>query len=799
VLSSAASAQEASADLARLARQVLDKHCYACHGKEGKAEAGVFVLNRDRLVERKKVLPGNPERSRLFKAILDEEMPPSEVKVRPSAGEVAVLRRWIAAGAPDFTTAVARRDFITEQAILELLRDDQQALPGRDRRFARYFTLTHLHNAGVGGDELDSYRHGLSKLVNSLSWGRDIVRPIAIDPAKTIFRIDLRRYRWDAETWTATLAGYPYGVAHDSAAARAICTVSGSPLPYVRGDWFVFAASRPPLYHAILGIPATDRELEKRLEIDVDRNIRQDLVARAGFSSSGVSKNNRLIERHRSSFGAYWKSYDFAGNQGRQNLFKHPLGPGGGDAFEADGGEIIFSLPNGLQGYMLVDGRGGRLDRAPIAVVSTRDRRNPEVVNGIACMACHARGMIFKDDQVRKAVEASDAFDKEARETVQALYPLKAAFDKLLEADAARFKKAVEQTGDRVQKTDTVVLLARRFEEELDVKLAAAEVGLPPAVFLRGLKRSPDLSRALAPLRVGGTVQRDTFVEMFGDIVHELKLGTFRGGLHGNPGEIVNSIGMKLVRIPPGTFRMGAPRSEAGGEDEPEHEVTITRAFHLGVYEVTQEEYQKVMGSNPSYFSATGEGKAKVKGTDTRRFPVENVSWEDAVLFCEKLSALAKEKAAGRLYRLPTEAEWEHACRAGTKTAFHFGGSLSSKEANFDGKYPFGGAAAGSNLGRTAEVGSYAKNAFGLCDMHGNVMEWCADWFDGGYYRASPKNDPPGPKRGKSRVLRGGSWEGDGRSCRAAARSWEDPRRRDDSIGFRVACVPVGAAPRSKE
>jgi formylglycine-generating enzyme required for sulfatase activity len=440
---------------------------------------------------------------------------------------------------------------------------------------------------------------------------------------------------------------------------------------------------------------------------------------------------------------------------------------------------------------MLVDRRGKRLERAPIAVVSTRDRRNPEVINGIACMACHNRGMIFKDDQVRKAVEDSDAFDKDTRETVKVLYPPKAEFDKLLEADAGRFKKAVEKTGDSLQKTDTVVLLARRFEEELDVKLAAAEVGLDPAAFLAGLKRSPRLSQTLAPLRVGGTVQRDTFVEAFGALIHELKLGTFVGKVPFSNKEIVNSIGMKLVLIPAGTFLMGSPRSEQGrSEEEHQHEVEITRALYMGIHPVTQEEYKKVMGSNPSHFQAAGDGKDKVKRLDTSRFPVEKVSWEDAVRFCEKLSALAKEKQAGRRYRLPTEAEWEYAARAGTRTAFHCGNRLSSTQANFDGRYPYGGADKGPALGRPTTVGSYKPNAFGLFDMHGNVQQWCSDWFDRDYYRVSPKSDPRGPQRGKSRILRGGSWDSDARTCRAAARSWDDPRNQEDStIGFRVVCV----------
>jgi formylglycine-generating enzyme required for sulfatase activity len=200
---------------------------------------------------------------------------------------------------------------------------------------------------------------------------------------------------------------------------------------------------------------------------------------------------------------------------------------------------------------------------------------------------------------------------------------------------------------------------------------------------------------------------------------------------------------MKLVLIPKGKFLMGSPRDEKGRLDhEEQHEVEITRPFYMGVYEVTQEQYEKVMGMNPSWFSATGGGKAKVKGLDTRRFPVENVSWTDARIFCDKPSALERELAAKRVYRLPTEAEWEYTCRGGARksTPFHFGPSLSSTQANFCGSSPYGEAGKGPYLRRTSTIGSYKPNDFGLFDMHGNVREWCADWYD--RYGNNTNKDP---------------------------------------------------------
>ncbi len=258
---------------------------------------------------------------------------------------------------------------------------------------------------------------------------------------------------------------------------------------------------------------------------------------------------------------------------------------------------------------------------------------------------------------------------------------------------------------------------------------------------------------------------------------------------------ITNSIGMKLVRVEPGVFLMGSPESENERfDDEHQHEVEITRPFHVGVYEVTQEQYERVMGKNPNYFSSTGAGKDTVNGMDTRQFPVDEVAWKDAVEFCRQLSKLPEEKANERLYRLPTEAEWEYISRDGPffkkpSPPFSFGNSLSASQANFDGNFPYGGTAKGVYLERPTKVGSYPPNPLGLYDLHGNVWEWCADWCDKDYYKNSPRQDPQGPENGERRVLRGGSWVSYGRLCRAAYRNGNAPGDRVNYYGFRVVLV----------
>jgi formylglycine-generating enzyme required for sulfatase activity len=272
-------------------------------------------------------------------------------------------------------------------------------------------------------------------------------------------------------------------------------------------------------------------------------------------------------------------------------------------------------------------------------------------------------------------------------------------------------------------------------------------------------------------------------------------------------GQIRNSIGMTLVRIPAGNFRMGSGVDEKERfSDEDQHEVEISRAFYAAVHEVTQQQFRDVMGYNPSYFSAFtkfGQGKPGVRytfnvpaagqrlvvGYDTDEFPVENVSYEESVEFCTRLSELPPEKQAGRKYRLPSEAEWEYACRGGAVGPFHSGSTLSSGQANFNGIFPYGSSEKGECLQRTRKVGSYAANGFGLCDMHGNVREWCADWYGADYYASSPRRDPQGPAEGSLRVIRGGGWSSGGQGCRSAARFSGAPGLRDHDLGFRVVLV----------
>ncbi|HVO68169.1 MAG TPA: formylglycine-generating enzyme family protein [Syntrophales bacterium] len=234
------------------------------------------------------------------------------------------------------------------------------------------------------------------------------------------------------------------------------------------------------------------------------------------------------------------------------------------------------------------------------------------------------------------------------------------------------------------------------------------------------------------------------------------------------------AIGAKFVLIPAGMFSMGSPPNEQGrGIDETLHQVTISKPFYMQTTLVTQGQWKKVKGSNPSSFRKCGDD-----------CPVENVSWYDVQDFIKKLNQLE----GNNRYRLPTEAEWEYAARAGTTTPFFTGNCLSTDQANYNGDYPLTGCPKGKFREKTVRVGSFTANAWGLYDMHGNVFEWCHDWY--GNYPSENVTDPTGPPTGSGKVLRGGHWRTYARFCRSAYRDAITPATCADIVGFRLVMTP---------
>ena len=516
--------------IAQDAYAIFEQSCFICHGPTGPFKE-TLLIEHNALIQNGTVVPGNPDASELYNRLLTTDiakrMPFNQPQLPAQA--IDTIRNWILAGAPDWTaTSTTDGSFISSTEILNTIETHLMSLAPFDRAFARYFSMTHLYNTGESAQILQEYRNGLSKLINSLSWGLEVTNPQSINPQRTIFYIDLRHYEWDRnDGWTQLEGAYPYHISFDAPTETALReqlgrlqTEMNCDVPSIHIDWFLATASLPPLYHDLLSLPLTDRELETRLGVDVGRNLRDApgvRVWRAGFNNSGVSNNNRMVERHAFRDGAYWKSYDFAGNVGTQNIFTHPL------SFTHDGGEVIFNLPNGLQGYYLANASGLRLDEAPINIVSNPAASDPTVRNGLSCMGCHTEGMKTFEDEVRPVIEsnANPTYDK-----AQALrlYVEQSEMDALLGEDMERYKEALEKTGGVFDGIEPISRFHEAFEGPLDAAHAAAFVGLETEVFLEQIRENVGLQNLglLVLDSANGSMKRDAWTSSFRDIVFAL-------------------------------------------------------------------------------------------------------------------------------------------------------------------------------------------------------------------------------------------------------------------------------------
>jgi len=349
------------------------------------------------------------------------------------------------------------------------------------------------------------------------------------------------------------------------------------------------------------------------------------------------------------------------------------------------------------------------------------------------------------------------------------------------------------------------IMLARFWFVVLPLIMVLAQVSLIPEVRGDGKKRPELLSGD--PTKAQIDAVRKEWADFYGvPLEYSEDLG--------------KGVKLEMVFIPPGTFWMGAAEGEIDDlvkrlkkfsrnyfKDElPQHKVTISEGFYLGKYEVTQSQYEALIGHNPSRFD-TAATRVEGRDLDTRRFPVESVNWYGAQKYTDQLTKQGESNKKVRMYRLPSEAEWEYACRGGQcskeNSPFHFENgpqrTLSSTQANFDGDYPSGGAygkVKGPYLKRTCEVGTYNPNRFGIHDMHGNVSEWCNDYYDEYYYANSPETDPEGPKSERIwRVIRGSCWPTDDSWSRASYRRHTivEPTSRAPQTGFRVLATLVSS------
>lgn len=544
--------------LAEAARAFLELHCQRCHG--GGQSKGSFanVLNPEALLQAGTkgvpyVTPGNPDESRVWQ-VVDKGTMPKGTGAELTAAQKQPLREWILAGAPAWG-GEAVREPIPVRSVFEAMVADLRGLDAADRPYRRYFTLDHLYNNSfaqrMGGmnitdAQLRAMRAAVSKTVNSLTWNPHIRVPRTMgDPRTlhgTLLAIDLRDYGWTAADWQSLLDDYPYGLQWDAhrqdrelaRLAEDVFRLAGTRLPMLRADWFVINATSPTHYFRLMRLPGNVDELERMLGVDSRRDFLQGRLMRSGFRQSGVSSNNRLLDRHETSYGPegrgfYWRSYDFLKNSQRGNLELFPLGPDfrgnpfSEFAFDEDGGEIIFSLPNGLQAYYLIRKDGRQLDQGPIEVVKdeTEISGSPAIVCALSCFYCHANGVItaFRDTTLASTQLTGTAFTK-ARD----LYVPPEEMSAAAEADRDLFVRSLRlciepfllvdgETRDVTEIPEPIGEIAKRYhgnQSDMALEDAASELYTTPEklrVQIENVQKFRELG--LGSLGSGGSIKRD--------------------------------------------------------------------------------------------------------------------------------------------------------------------------------------------------------------------------------------------------------------------------------------------------
>lgn len=352
----------------------------------------------------------------------------------------------------------ASRTFRSPIDDLRAIREHLLLADPADRPHLRFLTLSHLsNNERFNKQDLELFRAATAKLLNSLSWQVEIHQPQVVSATQgCVLAIDLRQWKWsDGRQWLQIVNHYPYGLKYNHVRdaelkqiASDIELLSGAELPMVRADWFVYAASRPPLYHELLQLPDNLMELAASLDVNLETSLEKGTVVRSGFSQSHVSSQNRMVERHESRFGALWLAYDFLPRRGRGDLIRYPLGPKAANnpfhhfAFEADLIHAIFHLPNGLQAYFLADGEGNRIDQfAPIEIVHDplAIAGTAAITNGISCIHCHRDGVI---DGFRDEIRKSGAHSGDVLQIIEKLHVPHEQLDVLILRDQKQFLTA---------------------------------------------------------------------------------------------------------------------------------------------------------------------------------------------------------------------------------------------------------------------------------------------------------------------------------------------------------------------
>jgi serine/threonine-protein kinase len=544
--------------IAAAVKEVFRTHCLDCHGAAA-TKAGIKIMDRDLLVKKEALVPGKPEDSPVFMlaAATDEPYMPPRGRSRVSTDQLDLIRRWIADGAPPFPADIqppaekekekTLKDVVGVQYVLQKILTHVRTLPRDDKPYVRYFSVNHVLTAGATDEALELERLALAKAINHLSRESELVRPQPIDaPTNSVFAVDIRKLGWHKQPYEIVRDGkptvrssvnlfdvilleYPYAVCYeDSETFDSLVdeflgpAAQIRPVVYLRSDWLVSVATQPPLYEDLLQFPFDLSKLEEELGCDAHGNLESFRAKRAGMIVSGVSRNNRVVERQPArSTAYYWKSFDFRTSRGDENMFRDPI------FLHPSGGEMVFSLPNGMQGYYVADARGNRLELAPTDIVTDKFAEDKTVRNGLACMRCHDAGIKDFADTVRPAVEKLPGSPGFSKRDVLKLYPEQPVMDEYIRQDRTRFLDALEKLFGKKQVREPLIPVSQRFlEKEISLAVASAELGLADPSTLKPLLKQPQFAAlGLMPLSADGVVRRDMWEDYYDLVIRRLGLG----------------------------------------------------------------------------------------------------------------------------------------------------------------------------------------------------------------------------------------------------------------------------------
>jgi mono/diheme cytochrome c family protein len=515
---------------------LLSSRCAGCHSYGVGDPAGWgSVLDVSRMIDADIIVAGRPDESRMIDRVaVVGNMPPKGPPL--TAGEVALLRGWITG------LGRAAKDPPTDDDILDLIAADQLSLRNRSSDY-RYLSFAHQVGQGRPDAEMKSFRQVLSFALNSVSRRGELAELTPIDARGSIFRIDLAELGWNAALWDTLTSFYPYCVRSDAASHEALYEQLNTEAPFVRGDWFLATATKAPLYDELLDLPATVDQLAARLGIDINDDINHpglaepDNLVRVGFRRSGVALHNRLVERHLGAAGQYlWLTYDFDSSQGNQDLLSNPLGPTNRDqqnfehTFQHVGGEAIFTLPNGLQGYMIVDAAGRRVAAASIKVLRDPRRRDGIVETGISCMGCHAGAGVLSPRQMDEVPVFTDSHIAEflGRELVEieSTYPRALKPDPFA-SDVSRYRSTAERVPGGAPPADgdygAFLTSVGQYESNVGFRGAAGEFSQEYESLRATIQSNDSQNEKLPRSTKQPLVSRDDFVCVFRDLVPKIR------------------------------------------------------------------------------------------------------------------------------------------------------------------------------------------------------------------------------------------------------------------------------------